>query len=194
MNTIKGYMVRMWTSDKQIQSEKFFVDDNLLKARRTAFSYADNLLDIMEEAKKAGVIKYNNVEEILDPKVRIEDVVIGNVHVSVVYEDVKEGVRLTDEDIVYMPVPNEGNVVEIAVDDDNIVQVTPIETIDLNDADTIQAHNREASFYIATGGHQGIVFLTIANREVFLLMDDFTRLKNKNLIVVDEIEKISEEA
>lgn len=191
MNTIKGYKVRMWTSDKQIHNEKFFSGEPLLKARREAFAYADNLLDIMEEARQAGVINYNNAEEILDPQVRIEDVVIASVHVIVVYEAMKDGVRLTDEDIIYMPVPNEGRVVEIPVDENNLVEVTTIETIDLTDADTVQAHNREASYYIATGGHQGIVFLTVENRELFLLMDDFTRLKNKQLIVVDEIQRIS---
>ena len=47
MNTIKGYMVRMWTSDKDIHSQKFFSAENMLTARREAFEYANNLLDIM---------------------------------------------------------------------------------------------------------------------------------------------------
>jgi hypothetical protein len=192
MNNIKGYVVRMWTSDKNICSEKFFNNERSLQARREAFSYADNLLDIMEEAKQAGVINYNNTEEILNPEVTIEDVVIGSVHVSVVYEEVKDGITLTDEDIIYMPVPNEGSIVEIPIDENKMAQVTNIETIDLTDAETIKVHNREAEFYIKTGGHQGIVFLTIENRELFLLMDDFIRLKNKNLLIVEEIQGVNE--
>ena len=74
MNTIKGYLVRMWTSDRNIHSQKFFSSEQMLEARRASFEYAHNLLDIMEEAKKQGVISYNNPEEILDPEVRIEDV------------------------------------------------------------------------------------------------------------------------
>ena len=66
------------------------------------------------------------------------------------------------------------------------MQVTSIETIDLTDEETIRIHNKEAEHYIKTGGHQGIVFLTIDQRELFLLMDDFVRLKNKNLIIVEE--------
>ena len=192
MNNIKGYVVRMWTSDKDIQSEKFFSNEKPLQARREAFAYADNLLDIMEEAKQAGVINYNNTEEILNPDVKIEDVVIGSVHVSVVYEEVKDGITLTDEDIIYMPVPDEGNTVEIQIDKNKMAEVINIETIDLTDAETIKVHNREAEFYMKTGGHQGIVFLTIENRELFLLMDDFTRLKNKNLLIVQEIQGVNE--
>ncbi|MGN6166406.1 MAG: hypothetical protein ACTHOF_17880 [Flavisolibacter sp.] len=192
MNNIKGYVVRMWTSDKDIRSEKFFCNEKPLQARREAFAYADNLLDVMEEAKQAGVINYNNAEEILNPDVRIEDVVIGSVHVSVVYEDVKDGITLTDEDIIYMPVPNEGSTVEIQIDDNKLAQVINIETIDLTDAETIKIHNREAEFYMKTGGHQGIVFLTIENQELFLLMDDFTRLKNKNLLIVEDPQGVNE--
>ena len=192
MNNIKGYVVRMWTSDKDIQSEKFFSNEKPLQARREAFAYADNLLDIMEEAKQAGVINYNNTEEILNPDVKIEDVVIGSVHVSVLYEEVKDGITLTDEDIIYMPVPDEGNMVEVQIDKNKMAQVINIETIDLTDAETIKVHNREAEFYMKTGGHQGIVFLTIENRELFLLMDDFTRLKNKNLLIVQEIQGVNE--
>ena len=192
MNNIKGYVVRMWTSDKDIQSEKFFYNEKPLQARREAFTYADNLLDIMEEAKQAGVINYNNTEEILNPDVRIEDVVIGSVHVSVVYEEVKDAITVTDEDIIYMPVPNEGSTVEIQIDENKLAQVTNIETIDLTDAETVRIHNREAEFYMKTGGHQGIVFLTIENRELFLLMDDFTRLKNKNLLIVEEVQGVNE--
>jgi len=192
MHNIKGYVVRMWTSDKDIQSEKFFSNEKPLQARREAFAYADNLLDIMEEAKQAGVINYNNTEEILNPDVKIEDVVIGSVHVSVLYEEVKDGITLTDEDIIYMPVPDEGNMVEVQIDKNKMAQVINIETIDLTDAETIKVHNREAEFYMKTGGHQGIVFLTIENRELFLLMDDFTRLKNKNLLIVQEIQGVNE--
>ena len=192
MNNIKGYVVRMWTSDKDIRSEKFFYNEKPLQARREAFAYADNLLDIMEEAKQAGVINYNNTEEILNPDVRIEDVVIGSVHVSVVYEEVKDAITVTDEDIIYMPVPNEGSTVEIQIDENKLAQVTNIETIDLTDAETVRIHNREAEFYMKTGGHQGIVFLTIENRELFLLMDDFTRLKNKNLLIVEEVQGVNE--
>jgi len=182
----------MWTSDEVIHAEKFFADANLLKARREAFSYADNLLDIMEEAKKAGVIKYNDPEEILDPAVKIEDVVIGSVHVSILYEEVKDGITVTDEDLIYMPVPNEGSTVEIPVDETQVVQVTSIETIDLTDPETIRIHNREADYYIRLGGHEGIVFLSIEDRELFLLMDDFVRLKNKDLIVVEELDNVNE--
>src|SRR5215204_2181792 len=194
MNTIKGYMVRMWTSDKAIHSEKFFKSENLLVARREAFAYAHNLLDIMEEAKQAGVINYNNPEEILDPEVGIDEVIIGSVHVSVVYEEVKDGMTLTEEDLIYMPVPNEGTTVEIPVEEDQVMEVTNIETIDLTDPETIRIHNREAEYYIKTGGHQGIVFLTIENRELFLLMDDFIRLKDKDLIIVEEMGSVNENA
>ncbi|GEM_PF-2577816 len=194
MNTIKGYMVRMWTSDKAIHSEKFFKSENLLEARREAFAYAHNLLDIMEEAKQAGVINYNNPEEILDPEVGIDEVIIGSVHVSVVYEEVKDGMTLTEEDLIYMPVPNEGTTVEIPVEEDQVMEVTNIETIDLTDPETIRIHNREAEYYIKTGGHQGIVFLTIENRELFLLMDDFIRLKDKDLIIVEEMGSVNENA
>ena len=191
MNTIKGYMVRMWTSDRNIHSQKFFSSEQMLEARRASFEYAHNLLDIMEEAKKQGVISYNNPEEILDPEVRIEDVVIGSVHVSVVYEENKDGLTITDEDLIYMPVPNEGSTVEIPVEDSAIMQVTNMEAVDLTDPETIRIHNREAEYYIKTGGHQGIVFLTIGDRELFLLMDDFVRLKNKEMIVVEEMGEMS---
>jgi hypothetical protein len=194
MNSIKGYTVRMWTSDEKVHAEKFFTAGSLLEARREAFRYADNLLDIMEDAKKAGVITYNDTEEILDPERGIEDVVIGSVHVCVVYEEEKDGMTITDEDIIYMPVPNEGNTVEIPVSEEKLVQVTNIETIDLTDEETVHALNREAGYYIKTGGHQGIVFLTISGRELFLLMDDFTRLKNKELLVVEEISITNERA
>lgn len=178
----------MWTSDKDIRSEKFFTSENLLESRREAFAYAHNLLDIMEEAKQAGVINYNNPEEILNPDVRIEDVVIGSVHVSVLYEEEKDGLIITDEDLIYMPVPNEGKTVEIPVDEDKVMQVTSIETIDLTDNETIRIHNREAEYYIKMGGHHGIVFLAIDKRKLFLLMDDFVRLKNKELIVVEKMD------
>ena len=184
-------MVRMWTSDKNIHSQKFFSSEKMLEARRQSFEYAHNLLDIMEEAKKQGVISYNNPEEILDPEVRIEDVVIGSVHVSVVYEENKDGLTITDEDLIYMPVPNEGSTVEIPVEDSAIMQVTNMEAVDLTDPETIRIHNREAEYYIKTGGHQGIVFLTIDDRELFLLMDDFVRLKNKEMIVVEEMGEMS---
>jgi len=184
----------MWTSDKAIHSEKFFKSENLLEARREAFTYAHNLLDIMEEAKQAGVINYNNPEEILDPEVGIDEVIIGSVHVSVVYEEVKDGMTLTEEDLIYMPVPNEGTTVEIPVEEDQVMEVTNIETIDLTDPETIRIHNREAEYYIKTGGHQGIVFLTIENRELFLLMDDFIRLKDKDLIIVEEMGSVNENA
>ncbi|HEU4633329.1 MAG TPA: hypothetical protein VFS22_05050 [Flavisolibacter sp.] len=186
MSTIKGYTVRMWTSDKDIHNEKFFSSENLLEARRQAFAYADNLVEIMDEAKQAGVIHYNNPEEILNPSVTIEDVVIGSVHVSVVYDETKDNITVLDEDIIYMPVANEGRTVEVPIDENKIMQVTSIETIDLTDEETIRIHNKEAEHYIKTGGHQGIVFLTIDQRELFLLMDDFVRLKNKNLIIVEE--------
>lgn len=183
----------MWTSDKQVHSEKFFSQEDQLQARREAFSYADNLLDIMEEAKQAGVIQYSNPEEILDPDVRIEDVVIGSVHVSVVYEESKDGIVSTDEDLIYMPVPNEGTTVEVPLDEERILQVIRMETIDLTDPDTIRVHNKEAAYYLKTGGHKGIVFLTIGNDELFLLMDDFTRLKNKQMIAVQEMGNPTEE-
>jgi len=186
MSTIKGYTVRMWTSDKDIHNEKFFSSENLLEARRQAFAYADNLVEIMDEAKQAGVIHYNNPEEILNPSVTIEDVVIGSVHVSVVYDETKDNITVLDEDIIYMPVANEGRTVEVPIDENKIMQVTSIETIDLTDEETIRIQAKEAEHYIKTGGHQGIVFLTIDQRELFLLMDDFVRLKNKNLIIVEE--------
>lgn len=104
----------------------------------------------------------------------------------------KDAITVTDEDIIYMPVPNEGSTVEIQIDENKLAQVTNIETIDLTDAETVRIHNREAEFYMKTGGHQGIVFLTIENRELFLLMDDFTRLKNKNLLIVEEVQGVNE--
>jgi hypothetical protein len=192
MSTIKGYIVRMWTSDKNIHNEKFFSSVDLLEARRQAFAYADNLVEIMDEAKQAGVIHYNNPEEILDPLTTIEDVVIGSVYVSVMYEETKNEVTVTDEDIIYMPVANEGSTVEVPVDENKIMQVTSIETIDLTDEETIRIHNKEAEHYIKTGGHQGIAFLTINKRELFLLMDDFVRLKNKNLIIVEEAKDLKQ--
>lgn len=186
MSTIKGYIVRMWTSDKKIHNEKFFSSQNLLEARREAFAYADNLVEIMEEARQAGVIHYNEPEEILNPAVTIEDVVIGSVHVTILYEEVKDGITQTTEDLIYMPVANEGSIIEIPVNDNKVMQVTSMETVDLTDEETIRIHNREAGYYVKTGGHQGVIFLTVGNQELFLLMDDFVRLKNKKLIVVEE--------
>jgi hypothetical protein len=186
MSTIKGYIVRMWTSDKVIHSEKMFSSPNILEARKEAFAYADNLVEIMAEAKQAGVIHYNDPEEILNPAATIEDVVIGSVYVSVVYEETKNEVTVTDEDIIYMPVPNEGSTVEVPIEDNKIMQVTNMETIDLTDEETIRVHNKEAEHYLKTGGHQGIVYLMVDNRELFLMMDDFVRLKNKQLLTVKE--------
>lgn len=176
----------MWTSDEKIHNEKIFSSPNLLEARREAFAYAENLVEIMEEARQAGVIHYNEPEEILDPAVPIEDVVIGSVHVNVMYEEIKDGITQTSEDLIYMPVANEGSVVEVPVTENTVMQVTTIETVDLTDEETIRIHNREAEHYMKAGGHHGIIFLTIGSQELLLLMDDFVRLKNKNLIVVEE--------
>jgi hypothetical protein len=193
MSTIKGYMVRMWTSDQKVHSEKFFTSTDRLEARREAFAYADNLLDVMEEAKQAGVINYSNPEEILDPDVRIEDVVIGSVHVTVMYEESKEGIVSTDEDLIYMPVANEGSTVEVPVDEERVLQIIRMETIDLTDPETIRIHNKESEYYLKTGGHRGIVFLSIGDYELFLLMDDFVRLKNKQMIAIQEMGGTPEE-
>ena len=176
----------MWTSDKIIHSEKFFSSATNLEARRQAFAYADNLVEIMEEAKQAGVIHYNNAEEILNPKTTIEEVIIGSVHVSVAYEEIKDDITITDEDIIYMPVANEGSIVEVPIDENQVAQITSIETIDLTDDESIRIHNREASYYLKTGGADNIVSLAIEGRQLLLLMDDFIRLKNKNLILVEE--------
>jgi hypothetical protein len=187
MSAIKGYAVRMWTSDQKIHSEKFFTSDELLQSRREAFAYADNLLDIMEEAKKAGVISYANPEEILNPDVRIEDVVIGSVHVTVIYETDNDGIISTEEDLIYLPVPDEGSTVEIPLDEYRMLQLLRLETIDLTDSETIRIHNKEAEFYLTQGLHEGIVYLTVGDKSLFLLMDDFVRLKNKDIITVEEM-------
>lgn len=184
---IKGYRVTMWTSDKEVHSQKLFEEADMLEARRAAFAYADNLLDIMEEAKKAGVIQYNNPEEILNPETRIEDVIIGSVHVTVVYEPDSGESNLVEEDLIYLPVPNEGSLVEVPVDEEHVLQLIRMETIDLTDSETIRVHNKEASFYLANGGHGGVVFMMVGELELFLLMDDFVRLKNKKMIAVQEM-------
>ena len=174
----------MWTSDQTIHSEKFFSSEDMLESRRQAFAYADNLLDIMEEAKQEGVIRYSNPEEILDPEVGIDEVVIGSVHVTVTYEQEKDGITTTEEDLIYMPVPNEGSTLEIPLDENRILQLLRLEAIDLTDQETIRIHNKEAEFYMKSGGHAGVVYLTIGEKSLFLLMDDFVRLKNKEIITV----------
>ncbi len=107
-------------------------------------------------------------------------------HVTILYEEVKDEITQTSEDLIYMPVANEGSVIEVPVTENTVMQVTSIETVDLTDEETIRIHNREAEYYMKTGGHQGVIFLTIGTQELFLLVDDFVRLKNKNLIVVEE--------
>lgn len=193
MENIKGYRVRMWTSAEATKAEKFFHAGKLIDARRAAFAYADSMVDVMEEAKQAGVINYNDPEEILHPDVRLEDVVIGSVHVTVVYETITNDITMEEEDLIYMPVPNEGSKVEVPVGEDEIVQYINLETIDLNDEETIRIHNREVACYIKEGAHEGIIFLTIGEKELFLLMDDYERLKSKSMILVEEIQSNLEE-
>ena len=182
MNSIKGYIVRMWTSKEGTTSEKMFEGEDLLETRRAAFAYADNLVDIMEEAKQAGVLEYNAPEEILDPEVTIDEVVIGNVHVSVVYEEIRAELTLTDEDIVYMAVPNEGSKIHIPIDETTRAEVLNIENFDLDDDETIRIHNREAWCYISKGGYEGIKIINTGTNIVFLLWDDYLRLRSKQLI------------
>src|SRR5687768_14765752 len=119
MSTIKGYRVRMWTSDESAGTDKFLENENLLQARRDAFQHAENLRNVMEEAKKAGVINYHDPEVILSPEVKLEDVVLGNVQVSVVYEERRGELLLTDEDLIYVAVANEGSKVEVPIDENS---------------------------------------------------------------------------
>lgn len=182
MNAIKGYKVYMWISDEKIITEKLFTSANLLEARRKAFNFADNLIDVMDEAKKAGVIKYHSAEEILNPDTKLESIVIGNVHVTVVYENIKDGTAQTEEDLIYMPVANEGSPIEVPVEGSTTVKIINRETFDILDWETIKIHNREAEFYLQNGGHEGIKMITAAENSLYLLLDDYKRLCEKGLL------------
>ena len=192
MYVLKGYIVRMWTSDGAIHTEKRFMGADL-STRREAFAFADNLVDIMEEARQAGVLRYNNPEEILDPSVNIEDVVIGSVHVSILYESMKEDLVVTQEDLIYMPVANEGSSIEVPVDGNKTLRLLNLEKVDLTDDETIRIFNKEAEHYLQNGGHEGIMMLHADDQVVYLLMDDYRRLVKKGLIVLEKDEEVRRE-
>jgi len=185
MYILKGYIVRMWTSDGAIHTEKQFTGADIA-TRREAFAFADNLVDVMEEARQAGVLRYNNPEEILDPAVKIEDVIIGSVHVSVLYESFREGMAAMHEDLLYMPVANEGSSIEVPVDGNKTLRLLNLEKVDLTDEETIRIFNKEAEYYLHHGGHEGIMMLHADDRVVYLLMDDYRRLLKKGLIVLEQ--------
>jgi hypothetical protein len=183
MNNIKGYMVRMWTSDGRVNNEKFFSAREMLKARKAAFEYAHNLAHVMEEARKQGVINFNTPEEILDPESRMEEVVIGNVYISIVYEEISEGVNKTDEDIIYMIVSGEENNIDLPPEEAKLV-LKYMELFDPRDPETIRISNREAFYYIRNGGFNAIRILKCGLQSVFLLMDDYWRLVEKELVML----------
>jgi hypothetical protein len=171
----------MWTSDGRVDNEKFFNGSDLLVARREAFHYAGNLAHIMEEARKAGVISYSTPEEILDPVNEFEEVVIGNVFVSVVYEEKQGSGVQSDEDIIHMIFSEEENIEGLPEDEEKLV-LQKMEVFDTNDPEIIRIRNREAWYYIREGGFKAIRIVPSAIQPLFLLLDDYLRLKGKQLI------------
>lgn len=181
MNNIKGYMVRMWTSDEKVHNEKFFSAKEMLKARKQAFKYAHNLAHIMEEARKQGVISFNTPEEILDPELRMDEVVIGNVYISIVYEETTAGITQTDEDLIYMIVSGEEENIDLPPDEAKLV-LKYMELFDPLDPEAIRIRNREAFYYIRNGGFNAIRILKCGLQSVFLLMDDYWRLVERQVV------------
>jgi hypothetical protein len=181
MNNIKGYMVRMWTSDGRVNNEKFFSAKDMLKARKDAFKYAHNLAHVMEEARKQGVISFNTPEEILDPEIRMDEVVIGNVHISIVYEENSGGVLQTDEDLIYMIVSGEEDNIDLPPAEAKLV-LKYMELFDPQDPETVRIRNREAFYYFKKGGFNAIRILKCGLHPVFLLMEDYWRLLGKELV------------
>jgi hypothetical protein len=181
MNTIKGYMVRMWTSDGKINNEKFFSACDLLHARKEAFHYAQNLSHVMNEARKAGVIDFDTAEEILNPEKELDDIVIGNVFISVVYEDKTNDLVQTDEDIIHMIICDEADLGKLTLEDEKLAH-QKLEVFDPFDPEAIRVRNKEAWFYIREGGFDLITVINAGTQAVLLLMDDYLRLKEKDLI------------
>jgi hypothetical protein len=181
MNNIKGYMVRMWTSDGRTNNEKFFSGCRMLEARKAAFEYAHNLAHVMEEARKQGVISYNTPEEILDPGVTMDQLVIGNVYISVVYEEKCGEVLQTDEDLIFMIVSGEENSLDLPPEEAALV-LKYMELFDPLDAEAIRIRNREALYYIKHGGFNAIRVVNNGPQTVFLLMDDYRRLAEKEMV------------
>jgi hypothetical protein len=181
MNNIKGYMVRMWTSDGKIHNEKFFSSGDLLQARKEAFHYAQNLSHIMDEARKAGVIDFDTTEEILDPVKELDDVVIGNVFISVIYEEKMGDLLQTDEDIIHMIICDEADLGRLTLEDEKLAH-QKLEVFDPFDPEAIRVRNKEAWFYIRKGGFDLITVINSGTQAVLLLMDDYLRLKEKDLI------------
>lgn len=181
MNTIKGYMVRMWTSDGRTNNEKFFSSPKMLQARKAAFEYAHNLAHVMEVARKEGVICYNTPCEILDPSHTLDELVIGNVYISVVYEEENGGTLQNDEDLIYMIVSGEEDSLDLPPEDAELV-LKYMEVFDPHDPETIRIRNREALYYIKKGGFDAIRMINNGSHPVFLLMDDYKRLSEKELV------------
>jgi hypothetical protein len=161
MSIIRGYMVRLYDAEGNINNEKLFHSDDLLESRRQAFRYAENLADVLEEAKVAGVINCVGFEEMIHPDMKTEYLSRCNVHVSILYELIGEfEKRKTREDQIYFPKTLE---------------------FDLTDKTAIEIFKREAEFYTRTG-KSNVRIITIENKTIYLLMDDYTRLKSKGLI------------
>jgi hypothetical protein len=181
MNTIKGYMVRMWTSDGKANNEKFFSSPDLLEARKDAFHYGQNLAHVMEEARKAGVIKFDTPHEILDPEKELDEMVIGNVFISVVYEEKHGDLVQTDEDIIHMIICDEADLGELNLKNEKLAH-QKLEVFDPFDPESIRVRNKEAWFYIRKGGFHLITVINSGTQSVLLLMDAYLRLKEKDLI------------
>ena len=174
-------MVRMWTSDGRVNNEKLFSAKDMLKARKAAFKYAHNLAHVMEEARKQGVISFNTPEEILDPEIRMDEVVIGNVHISIVYEENSGGALQTDEDLIYMIVSGEEDNLDLPPADAKLV-LKYMELFDPQDPETVRIRNREAFYYFRKGGFDAIRILKCGLQPVFLLIEDYWRLLGKDLV------------
>jgi hypothetical protein len=171
----------MWTSDGRTNNEKFFSSPRMLDARKAAFEYAHNLAHVMEVARKEGVINYNTPGEILDPSHTIDELVIGNVYISVIYEEGNGDLVQTDEDLIYMIVTGEEDSLDLAPEEAELV-LKYMEVFDPQDPESIRIRNRESLYYIRNGGFDAIRMVNYRDQPVFLLLDDYKRLLDKELV------------
>ncbi|HEY0040599.1 MAG TPA: hypothetical protein VGB71_08055 [Flavisolibacter sp.] len=156
METIKGYVVQVWSTDLSVDDKKSFTDDDLLSARRSAFKFAEDLVDMMHGANGQDFTGAYEAENILSPSMAGEDLVFTNIQVNILYEG--EGGETT-EALIYAPQSEE---------------------FDLANDDMVEQLNKESACYTSIG-YKDIVAIQDAgiNRDktLHLLKDDFKRLE-----------------
>ena len=155
MVTIQGYVVQVWNTDLSVDDKRQFMDEDLLGARRNAFKFAENLVEMMQGANGQDMTGGYEAENILSPSMAGDDMVFTNIQVNVMYQ---EESGETTEAIVYAPQSEEFDVA--------------------NDA-MVDELNKESAFYRSIG-YKDIVLVPNAgsngDKTLHLLKDDFGRL------------------